>query len=109
MTQGSECGAVGRAVASNTRDPQFESSHSQKILCTYFQMHWKEENKRKVAKNVPIVFFKNDKDFFHFRRQNKFVTLTKERKKKKNGNFRNCDKWLFSPRRGEGRAKQCDQ
>ena len=28
---GSGCGSVGRAVASNTRGPRFESSHRQKI------------------------------------------------------------------------------
>ena len=29
---GSNCGSVGRAVASDTRGPQFESSHRQKII-----------------------------------------------------------------------------
>ena len=29
---GSGCGSVGRAVASDTRDPRFESSHWQKII-----------------------------------------------------------------------------
>ena len=28
---GSGCGAVGRAVASDTRDPRFESSHRQNL------------------------------------------------------------------------------
>ena len=29
---GSGCGSVGRAVASNTRGPRFESSHRQKFI-----------------------------------------------------------------------------
>ena len=29
---GSGCGTVGRAVASNTRDPQFKSQHGQKCV-----------------------------------------------------------------------------
>ena len=29
---GSGCGSVGRAVASDTRGPRFESSHRQKII-----------------------------------------------------------------------------
>ena len=32
---GSGCGAVGRAVASNTRGPGFESSHRQLLLNIY--------------------------------------------------------------------------
>ena len=31
---GSGCGSVGRAVASNTRGPRFESSHRQKFIYT---------------------------------------------------------------------------
>ena len=30
--KGSGCGSVGRAVASDTRDPRFESSHWQKFI-----------------------------------------------------------------------------
>ena len=32
VKQGSGCGAVGRAVASYTRGPRFESSHRQKFI-----------------------------------------------------------------------------
>ena len=32
QTQGSGCGSVGRAVASNTRGPRFKSSHRQKFI-----------------------------------------------------------------------------
>ena len=32
LVQGSGCGAVGRVVASDTRDPRFESSHWQIYL-----------------------------------------------------------------------------
>ena len=48
LMKGSGCGAVGRAVASNTRDPQFESSHGKFIYYQlYKKMHWKDENKEK--------------------------------------------------------------
>ena len=48
LTQGSGCGSVGRAVASNARGPRFESSHWQTfILNIYCQLHWKDENKEK--------------------------------------------------------------
>ena len=44
------CGTVGRAVASDTRGPQFESSHRQLLLClgTIFR---KVVNKGKDAGN----------------------------------------------------------
>ena len=32
-TKGSGCGTVGRAVATDTRDPRFESQHQQKFIC----------------------------------------------------------------------------
>ena len=32
LTEGSGCGSVGRAVASDTRGPRFESSHQQKFI-----------------------------------------------------------------------------
>ena len=52
--QGSACGSVGRAVASDTRDPQFESGHRQTFkwnICflSACQLHWKDENKEKEA------------------------------------------------------------
>ena len=42
LVLGSGCGSVGRAVASNTRGPQFESSHQQ------FYLYWQciEKTKR---------------------------------------------------------------
>ena len=47
---GSGCGSVCRAVASDSRGPQFESSHWQKfILNIYCQLYWKDENKEKEA------------------------------------------------------------
>ena len=47
------CGSVGRAVASNSRGPQFKSSHRQKIILNiaYCQLYWKDENKEKEAGN----------------------------------------------------------
>ena len=61
---GSGCGSVGRAVASNTRGPQFESSHRQKnylYIKHLFTVNcdWKDENKEKEAGNGPYFFKKN--------------------------------------------------
>ena len=45
---GSGCGSVGRAVASDTRGPRFESDHWQNyILPLYRQLYWKDKNKEK--------------------------------------------------------------
>ena len=39
-TWGSGCGSVGKAVASNTRGPLFESSHRQNFISNVFsQLH----------------------------------------------------------------------
>ena len=40
---GSGCDSVGRAVASDSRGPRFESSHK--------QLYWKDENKEKEAED----------------------------------------------------------
>ena len=55
-TLGSDCDAVGRAVASDSRDLRFESSHQQILyyLLYYCQLYWKDENKEKVAGNGPL-------------------------------------------------------
>ena len=55
---GSGCDSVGRAVASFTWGPRFESSHQQKINITFVhcQLYWKDENKEKEAGQGP--FFK---------------------------------------------------
>ena len=47
--QGSGCGAVGRVVASDTRGPEFESSHWQLLLNIYLLLTVcrKDENKEK--------------------------------------------------------------
>ena len=55
----SGCGSVGRAVASNTRGPLFESSHRQKFIyllniCFLSTVYWKDENKEKEARNGPF-------------------------------------------------------
>ena len=44
----SGCGSVGKAVASDTRDPQFESSHQQTLyyLGIYCQKDKKKREKR---------------------------------------------------------------
>ena len=52
---GSGGGSIGRAVASNSRGPRFESSHRQKfILNIYCKLYWKDENKEKEAGNGPF-------------------------------------------------------
>ena len=55
QVMGSGCGSVGRAVASNSRGPRFESSHREKfILNIYCQLYLKDENKEKEAGNGPF-------------------------------------------------------
>ena len=57
MLMGSGCGAVGRVVASNTRGPEFESSHRQPLLNIYLLLTVcrKDENKeKKEAANGPF-------------------------------------------------------
>ena len=61
---GSGYGSVGRAVASDTRGPQFESSHWQKFIyilniCLLSTVYWKDENKEKRGREWPI-FLKNN-------------------------------------------------
>ena len=53
---GSGCGLVGRAVASYTRGPRFESSHRQKNVyilnnCLLSTVYRKDENNEKEAGN----------------------------------------------------------
>ena len=52
----SGCGSVGRAVASNSRGPRFESSHREQfILNIYCQLYSKKDkNKEKEAGNGPF-------------------------------------------------------
>ena len=45
---GSGCGTVGRVVASDTRDPWFESQHWQKFICQLFYLE-----KTKIMKQRP--------------------------------------------------------
>ena len=46
---GSGCGLVGRAVASNTRDPWFKSSNWQFLLSTLLKTVLKRQKKKKEA------------------------------------------------------------
>ena len=46
---GSGCDSVGRAVASYTRNPWFESNHRQTI---YNVIYWQDKKKEKEAANV---------------------------------------------------------
>ena len=64
-TYASGCGSVGRAVASNTRDQLFESSHRQNCITNIFTIScWNkcrnDENEQKEAWNGP--YFKNRKN-----------------------------------------------
>ena len=57
--------SVGKAVASNSRGPRFESHHQQKcILNVYCQLYWKEENKEKEAGNGPFLKKPNVREHF---------------------------------------------
>ena len=47
---GSGGGSVGRAVASNTRDPRFESCHRQNFIYQFFN---KNTEKTKLNKKMP--------------------------------------------------------
>ena len=59
-TWGSGCGSVGRAVTSNSRGPQFESSHWQKIILhIYCQLYSNDENKERRVREWPIFDKKN--------------------------------------------------
>ena len=43
---GSGCGSVGRAVASDTRDPRFEFRHQQNFICQLYKSKDKNIKKR---------------------------------------------------------------
>ena len=61
---GSSCGSVGRVVATDTRDPWFESSHRKNFLFrtfVYYRLYWKDKNKEKEAVNGPF-FLKKTQD-----------------------------------------------
>ena len=49
---GSGCGSVGRAVVSESRGLQFESSHRRNFI--HYQLYWKVENKEKRGREWPI-------------------------------------------------------
>ena len=57
LKMGSGCGAVGRAVASDTRGPGFESNHRHILLNIYLLLTVcrKDENKEKEAGNGPFL------------------------------------------------------
>ena len=52
---GSGCGAVGRAVASNTRGPGFESSHRQLLSNIYLLLTVCRKDEKKEAENGPFL------------------------------------------------------
>ena len=45
MKWGSGCGSVGRAVASNTRDPMFKSQHRQNFICQIIYQLYNRKDK----------------------------------------------------------------
>ena len=57
ISQGSGCGSVGRAVASNTREPRFEPHHRQNFIyqIIYQLYKRKDENNEKKAGNGPSL------------------------------------------------------
>ena len=62
---GSVCAFVGKAVTTDTRRPQFESSHHQIIYIKFHKYILKKEKERKrdvewpILKNVPVKISKN--------------------------------------------------
>ena len=50
--QGSGGGSVGRVVASNTKDPLFESSHRQNFIN---QLYIKNTEKMKIKRKRPVM------------------------------------------------------
>ena len=56
FTRGSGCCSDGLAVATDSRGPQFESSHWHKFISNVFsQLYWRDENKEKEAGNGPFI------------------------------------------------------
>ena len=55
---GSGCGSIGRAVASNTRDPRFEFSHQQTFIEHLFTVNCVEKTKIK-KKRSDMAHFRN--------------------------------------------------
>ena len=73
---GSGCGSVGRAVASDTRDPRFESDHNQILL----SVNWiekmkikKKEPRMAQLKMVQMLLVKNDNILCQFVKHFSFV------------------------------------
>ena len=63
---GSGCGSVGRAVAFDTRDPRFDSSHQQTFIKHLFNVNCVEKTKikKKEAGNGPFFFKKKHEPNF---------------------------------------------
>ena len=53
---GSGCGSVGKAVASDTRDPRFESSHWQNLYVLPNCIEKRKITKWAHLKNLPVGF-----------------------------------------------------
>ena len=71
---GSGCGSVGRAVASDTRDPQFESSHRKAFIKHLFTVNCVVKTKIKKKRPGMAYFLTNIHfvrytltNYFHFR------------------------------------------
>ena len=63
--KGNDCGSVGRAVASNSRDPRFDTSR-RKIYIEHWLSLWKDEKKKK---RPGVVVIKSATKFENFRWQ----------------------------------------
>ena len=55
LSKGSGCGSGGRAVASDTRDPQFESQHLAKFNLPIVYLNRTDENQGKRGQEWPIL------------------------------------------------------
>ena len=74
LKRGSDCGSVGRAVASNSRGPQFKSSHWQHFKFNiYCQLYLKNENKEKEAGNGALKKTNLNSIYFLLSVQKKFI------------------------------------
>ena len=73
---GSGCGSVGRAVASKSRGPQFESRHGQKIYIEHFTVNCIENTK--IKKKRPGMAHLNRKNevLFACLKWNSFLCTT---------------------------------
>ena len=65
LQHGQCCGSVGRAVASETRDPRFESRHWQTFIKHSFTVNYVEKTKKRKEEAGNGPFFKKNLSQHH--------------------------------------------